>query len=126
TPLAKKRGRKKNYTPEMLQPIIVVKKNMLGEMQVCIINPEAPKSKKLPEGMKFAKVYLFVGEEPPKNINDFRFYGNAKRGLLPVNFADVDFKGNPVLYAFFVGRYESNRGVLGQPGAVASAKILYQ
>lgn len=126
TPLAKKSGYHKSDSTAMLQPTVIIRKNIIGEMQLMVFNPNTPTSLRLPDGMKFAKVYRYIGTEPAKSVNDFTFCGNAFRGKLCVNFADVDQSSNVVLYAWYFARYESNKGELGAPGARVSAQIIYQ
>ena len=126
TPLAKKSGYHKSDSTEMLQPTVIIRKNIIGEMELMVYNPNTPTSRRLPDGMKFAKVYRYIGTEPAKSVNDFIFCGNAFRGKLCVNFAGVDQSSNVVLYAWYFARYESNKGELGAHGAMANAQIIYQ
>ncbi|MEI8203088.1 MAG: hypothetical protein WCH34_08765 [Bacteroidota bacterium] len=126
TPLAKKPSKGASDSPEFKQPVITVLKNMLGEMELRVVSGENQKSTKLPAGMKFAKVYRYIGITPPKSIADFSLYGNAKRGKIAINFDGIDLSGNSKIYAYFYGVYESNKGKLGQPGPIVSALILHQ
>jgi len=124
TPLAKKPGKAKSDSPEMLMPTTNVKKNAKGIMQLRVFCGDTPKSTKLPERMKFAKVYRCIGTVAPTSIDEFAFYGNAKRGKLLVDFAGVDVSGSTKIYAWFFARYESNKGELGLPGEWEFAEIL--
>ncbi len=124
TALAKDPSKAKSDSPAMLQPSITVKKNLLREMELMVRNPQTPKSSKLPKGMKFAKVYLYIGTEPPKNMNQYAFCGNASRGKLVVNFSNMNIPTETKQYAYFIARYESNKGELGEAGGMTFAEVL--
>ncbi len=124
TPLAKKSGTAKSDSPKALQPVVFIQKVLSNEMVLIVASPETPNRVALPEGMKFAKVYRFIGEKAPKSTADFDFYGNARKGKLDVNFDGVDLTGPNKLYAWFYARYESNKGELGQGGGWVSSQIL--
>ena len=124
TPLAKKPGKAKSDSTALKQPSLKIKYNILGEMMLTVLDPDNPTSVGLPAGMKFAKVYLYIGSVAPKNVNDYVFYGNAKRGKLSVKFTNIENSGTIKLYAYFIARYESNKGELGQPCGMVSAEII--
>ena len=125
TPLAKKPGKGKSDSPAMLQPMLSMKRNILGEMELGVVSPETPTSKKLPKGMKFAKVFRYIGATAPKSNADFSLYGNAKRGKIHITFEGVDNSGTTKLYAYYYACYESNKGELGQPSIIVSAGIVF-
>ena len=125
TPLAKKHGGNKSDATAMLQPMLSMKKNILGEMELGVVSPETPTSKKLPKGMKFAKVFRYIGATAPKSNADFALYGNAKRGKIHITFEGVDNSGTTKLYAYYFACYESNKGELGQPSVIVSAGIVF-
>ena len=124
TPLAKKPGKAKSDSTALKQPSLNVKYNILGEMMLTVLDPDNPTSVGLPPGMKFAKVYMAIGATPPKSVNDYIFYGNAKRGKISVKFSNIENSGTLKLYAYFIARYESNKGELGQPCVMVSAEIM--
>ncbi len=125
TPLAKKSGTKKSDVTEMLQPMLSVKKNVYGEMQLSVVSPETPTSKRLPKGMKFVKVFRYIGATAPTSNAAFALYGNAKRGKIHITFEGVDNSGTTKLYAYYFACYESNKGELGQPSIIVSAGIVF-
>ena len=125
TPLAKKASKGKSDSNGLHQPIVTIVKNILGEMELMVASSETPKKTKMPEGMKFAKIYRFIGATTSKDHNDFDFYGNANRGKLLVNYKGVNLTGNTKLYACYFGRYESIKGELGEAGPIVYAEILF-
>ncbi len=124
TPLAKKSGHRKSDSTVALQPTVIIQKNLLGEMVLIVFNPNTPTSLRLPEGMKFVKVYRYIGTQPPKSVHELTFYANAYRGRLAVNFEGVDLSGKEKIFVWFAARYESNNGELGVPGGMVFAQIL--
>ena len=125
TPLAKKTGSGKLDATSLKSPLLSVVSNLLGQQLLFVRDVDAPSSTKLPEGIKFAKVYRYIGTEPPQNINEYEFVGNAKRGRLVCTFEGKEFSGNQKIYAYYIARYESKKGELGEHGAMAFAEILF-
>jgi len=103
----------------MKKPVLTVKKITHLQQQFTVNNPDKPKSKGLPKGIKFAKVYRYIGTTPPVNADVYKFIGNAKRGLIISTFEDAD-GGKTVWH---IARYESNTGVLGQPSEAVSTVV---
>ncbi len=124
TPLAKKPALAQGDSPVALQPVVNIKTVLSNEMVLTVENPQTPGKLALPKGMKFSKVYRYVGALAPKSTADFDFYGNAKRGKLAVNFDGIDLSGTTKLFVWFFARYESNKGELGQAGGWVSKQIL--
>ncbi len=124
TPLAKKPALAQGDSPVALQPVVIIKEVLSNEMILTVENPQTPSKVALPKGMKFSKVYRYVGSVAPKSTADFEFYGNAKKGRLAVNFDGIDLSGTTKLFAWFFARYESNKGELGQAGGWVSKQIL--
>jgi|GEM_PF-4409786 len=77
------------------KPVLAIKKYDVGEHHVSVTNPDTPKSHALPDGIKFAKVYRYIGVTAPTGINQYMFVGNAKRGSALSSFADADLAGFP-------------------------------
>jgi hypothetical protein len=109
-----------------LIPVITIRKNDEGEHYLSVRNPEKPKSSGLPDGIKFCKVYRFIGAAAPTSIKQYEFIGNAKRGLIISNFAELGLDPAIKLWAWYIARYESNKGVLGNPSAAIKAGVLLQ
>ncbi len=125
TSLAKTPGKGKSESTAMLQPVLTLTKNKIGEMEISVASPEAPSVIRLPEGMRFAKVFRSIGTTMPTSTDAFVLYGNAKRGKIHVKFDGLDLSGTEKLYAWFYGIYESTKGELGQPSGIISAEILF-
>ena len=105
--------------PGLLKPVITVREITHLQQRLTVRNPEEPESRGLPEGMKFARVYRFIGTNEPTDLKQFEFIGNAKRGLLISNFELADLKNE----AWYYARYESNTGVMGAASEIISAVI---
>jgi hypothetical protein len=111
-----------------LKPVLSIKKYDVGEHIVSVVNPETPKSSALPDGIKFAKLYRFIGTAAPTAISQYTFVANAKKGKALSSFADADlaaFAAGTVVYAWYIARYESNKGVLGDACGAIHAQILH-
>lgn len=110
------------------KPVLSIKKYDVGEHQLSITNPDTPKSHALPDGTKFAKLYRYIGTAAPTSISQYQFVGNGKRGKVLSVFTDGDlaaFPATTVTYAWYIARYESNKGVLGDPCGAIRAQILH-
>ncbi len=125
TPLAKKPGKGKSESTAMLKPVLTLNNNKIGEMEIGVASPEAPSVIRLPEGMRFAKVFRCISTTKPISTDAFVLYGNAKRGKMHVTFDGIDLSGTEKLYAWFYGIYESTKGELGQASGMISAEILF-
>ena len=123
TSLAKDPSQAKSDSPALLLPITTVKQNLLGVMELRITNPETPTRVKLPKGMKFAKVYMAIGGTAPKNLSQYALYGNAHRGKIVISFEGMNIPTDTPQFAYFVARYESNKGEIGPAGAMVYAII---
>jgi hypothetical protein len=109
------------------KPVLAIKKYDVGEHRLSVTNPDTPTSHALPDGIKFAKVYRYIGTVAPTGINQYMFVGNAKRGSVLSSFADADlsaFPANTSVFAWYIARYESNKGVLGDACGAIHAQIL--
>ena len=110
------------------KPVLAITKYDVGEHQLSVTNPDTPKSHALPAGIKFAKVYRFIGTAAPTAISQYVFVANASRGSALSSFADADlapFAAGTVLYAWYIARYESTKGVLGDACGAIRAQILH-
>lgn len=98
-----------------LIPVLSVRKNNVGEHLLRATNNDKEKSKAIPKGMKFLKVYRFIGTKPPSSIDDYIFVANAKRGKALSHFSDLGLDPNVKMWAWYIARYESSTGKLGDP-----------
>jgi hypothetical protein len=96
----------------------------LGQHVISVTLSGLPGSKKLPDGMAFAKIYRYIGATPPTALKQYEMIGNAKYGLFRSNFADIVPEEGEVLIAYYYARYESKKGSLGNPGGVIKAPIM--
>jgi hypothetical protein len=110
--------------PVTLLPTLVFKKHELGSQIIGVSCSTDPKSKKLPEGIVFAKIYRYVGKTPPTSLMQYQFIGNAKYGEFTSQLADIIIPEGETWEAHYFGRYESCKGTLGNPSAVISAPIM--
>ena len=107
-------------------PALSIKRNSEGEHILNAINPETPKSKAKPKGIKFLKVYRYIGTKAPIALSQYQFVANAKRGIAKSEFANIGLDANTKLWAWYIARYESNKGVLGSPSPAIKVGILLQ
>jgi hypothetical protein len=126
TPLVLKTADKAGPLPGALIPVITVRENTEGEHKLAVRNPKTPKSRAIPKGMKFCKVYRYIGTAAPTNISQYQFIVNAKRGLAISEFAALGLNANVKLWAWYIARYESTKGVLGNASAALKVGILLQ
>ena len=112
--------------PGTLIPVLTERLNTEGEHKLAVRNPLKPKSRAIPKGMKFCKVYRFIGTAAPTSISQYQFIGNAKRGLIVSNFAEIGLDPTAKLWAWYIARYESTKGVLGNPSKALKMGVLLQ
>ena len=96
---------------KMLKPLISLKKNIIGEQLLLVINPENSKSRALPEGMRCARVFRFIGTSAPSSFDQYTSIGNASRGLFLSKFTEA-LPPDKVCYAWYIAVYETTRGEL--------------
>jgi len=110
------------------KPVLAMKKYDVGEHHISVTNPDTPTSHALPDGIKFAKVYRYIGTVAPTALSQYQFVGNAKRGSVLSSFSDGDLAAFPAattVYAWYIAKYESNKGVLGDACGAIHAQILH-
>jgi len=107
-------------------PALSIKRNSEGEHILNAINPDTPKSKAKPKGIKFLKVYRYIGTKAPIALSQYQFVANAKRGIAKSEFAGIGLDANTKLWAWYIGRYESNKGVLGSASPAIKVGVLLQ
>lgn len=111
-----------------LKPVLAVKKYDVAEHVLSVTNPDTPKSHALPDGIKFAKVYRYIGTAAPTALSQYVFVGSAKRGSVLSSITSADLAAIPAntnSYAWYIARYESNKGVLGDACGAIVAQILH-
>jgi len=110
---------------KMLVPMVSLRSSGPGQHRLTVVNPDTPESRALPGGIKSARVYRFIGTEPPAKLSQYESIGNAKRGLFLSQFADIEPPAeNKKLYAWYIARYETTRSVVGDPCSPVKAEIL--
>jgi hypothetical protein len=112
--------------PGTLIPVLTERLNTEGEHKLAVRNSQKPKSRAIPKGMKFCKVYRYIGTAAPTSISQYQFIVNAKRGLAISSFADIGLDPTVKLWAWYIARYESTKGVLGNPLAALKMGVLLQ
>jgi hypothetical protein len=110
--------------PSGLTPVLMFKKYELGSHVLGVSCADTPGSKKLPEGMAFAKIYRFIGKTAPTKLSQYEFAGNAQRGEFTSEFPDLEIPEGESWEAWYFGRYESKKGALGNPGQVINAPVM--
>jgi hypothetical protein len=107
--------------PGQKKPVLTIRKITHLQHQLTVRNPDKPKSGAMPKGMKFCKVYRYVAssQTPPTSTDQYKFIGNAKRGLIISTFTDADAEKT----AWYIACYETNAGKLGQPCDFVKAVI---
>jgi hypothetical protein len=113
-----------NNKSDQIVPNIFLLKNDLGMHVLMVRNPETPASKKLPEGVAFAKIFRCISSETTVSKKEFDFIGNASRGKYLSNLIDIEQDKHTRLFAYYYCRYESKKGLLGLPSAVLRVEIL--
>lgn len=106
------------------RPVIVLKALEPGAHILSVSDADNPGSKKLPEGMAFAKVYRYIGTEATTDLDLYKFIDNAKLGEVTSDFTGVVQPGTTKIYAWYYGRYESKKGKLGMAGAIIRVEIV--
>lgn len=89
-----------------------------------IRNVDTPDSSALPEGIKRAQVYCYIGKVAPTKYSQYELIGNAKRGIYKHFISGLE-PSTDRIYAWYYVRYESNRGELLEPGSVLKAEIYF-
>jgi len=125
TPMAKQpsHGGETPVEEKILIPVVYLRDNPPNQQLLALRPKDNPKSRALPEGIKFCKVYRAIGPEPPANIIQFIDIGNAKRGLFLSKFNGLNLDPKAKLYAYYIARYETTTGELLEPSAVLEVEI---
>ena len=123
TPLAKAPSQDVSGMLEaMLKPAIGLRRNDIGQHLLTVVNPETPDSKAVPKGIKCARVFRYIGTTAPTKLSQYESIGNAKRGLFLSKFEDLEPQ-TVKIYAWYIARYESTRGVMGDPCAPLRCEV---
>jgi hypothetical protein len=113
-----------DYDPTPYIPVLSFKKYNLGSHLIGVSCADTPDSRSLPEGMKYAKIYRYMGKTAPAKLTDFEFAGNAKYGEFTSDFGDLVIPEGEKWDAYYFARYESENGKLGNPSQVVNAPIM--
>jgi hypothetical protein len=111
---------------QMLKALIGIRVNAIGMHLLSVVNSASPSSKALPKGIKFAKVFVYIGTEPPANLKQYYVIGNARRGMFLNKLNDIEPVEGKDLYAWYIVRYENTRGELGEPSNRLKAEIFFE
>jgi hypothetical protein len=117
-------ARRPNSDTPMLRPLLSVRRVTFNGHLLAVTNPETPRSNALPEGIAFAKVYRYIGTEPPTSYNQYEFFANAHRGFVVSKFDGDQIHSSLKCFAWYIARYESKKGMLGDPSAPEKVQIL--
>jgi hypothetical protein len=108
-----------------MQPKISLQKAGYGNHIIRLEDPDQPDSHSLPDGMASAKLYRYIGVNQPEDERLYEWIGNAKRGYVTSEFYDyMPQEPNVKYYAWYFGRYESNKGKLGAHGNILKVEIM--
>jgi hypothetical protein len=117
TPLAKTRPKNsEGMIRKMKHPILSLRSNTIGKHVIMITNPDTPDSKAPPKGFRSILIFCYIGIEPPAGLSDYQQAGKTYRGLFVKSFARLEPQSNKRLYAWYIARYESTKGILNDPG----------
>jgi hypothetical protein len=111
---------------QLLQPLIGIRINAIGKHLLSVVNSASPSSKALPKGIKFAKVFVYIGTEPPANLKQYYVIGIARRGMFLNKLNDIEPVEGKDLYAWYIVRYENTKGELGEPSNRLKAEIYFE
>lgn len=114
-----------NILASKVRPTLAVRSNLIGSHLLTVRNPETPDSRALPEGIKCARIYRYIGTVTPTKFSQYESIGNAKSGLFESLLSDVQ-PTEDRLYAFYIGRYEDTRGELWEACEVLKLEIYFQ
>ncbi|MBI3502116.1 MAG: hypothetical protein HY063_09995 [Bacteroidetes bacterium] len=112
--------------PGTLIPVLFLRRMKVGEHLLTTKDPDKKKTEAIPHGMKFCKVYRFIGTAAPTSIKQYEFIVNAKRGLALSKFSDLGLDPNLKLWAWYIARYESSTGKLGDPSSALKVDVSLQ
>ena len=110
--------------PMMIVPALSIIQFGLGQQLIGATQSDGKKTKALPEGMKFLKIYRAIASVRPESFDDYHFLGNAKRGRLLSSFEGIQIPEDKKLNAYYIARYESTTGALGGLSAVLESPIM--
>jgi hypothetical protein len=113
-----------DYDPTQYVPIVSLKANKMGMHLIGVSCADTPDSRSLPVGMKYAKIYRYIGKTAPEKLTDFEFVGNAKYAEFTSDFGDLVIPEGEKWDAYYFARYESENGKLGNSGPSINAPIM--
>ncbi len=107
-----------------LQPVVSLRKLGYCYHELSVVNPETPTKKAVPFGIFYAKVFCYVGTEPPNSPGDYTEKGNAKYGIFKSTFNVDDFDPKLKYYAWYYACYYSKKGNACTASAVLQVPIV--
>jgi hypothetical protein len=111
-------------SPELILPNISLDENTYSSHLLLVSNPDNPQSKKLPEGVVFAKIFRCIATEQPASLYAYEFIGNASRGKFISSLEAIERDKHTRLFAYYYCRYESKKGKLGPHSKILRVEIL--
>jgi len=94
-------------------PVMEVVEYLPGRHKIKVTDPETPKSRAKPVGIKFVRVYRFIGSEEPTKFSQYTEIDNAENGYVISELPESETTGSTKVWAWYRSRYESNQGVEG-------------
>jgi len=110
--------------PEKKMPKISLKSNEQSQQVIICVNPETPKSKKLPEGVLAAMMYRFVGTTKPDKLSEYAYIGISKRGEIVSKIEDPGLESDTKIYAWYYSRYLYKDGSLSEASSILKVEVL--
>jgi hypothetical protein len=112
TQLAKEPGPTgSNVVVNKVTPVLTERVNKIGRHLLGVRNPATPNSGALPQGVSRARVFRFIGTTSPTSISRYESIGNAKRGIIEINYENMA-PTEDRLFAWYIARYEDTKGEL--------------
>jgi hypothetical protein len=125
TPLAKRRTKEGDgMMLKMKHPELLLRSNNIVSHLLTIINPDTPESKAPPKGFNSILIFCYIGFEPPAGLSDYRQAGKTNRGLFVKSFSGFEPEINAPHFAWYIARYESRKGMLGEPSEPLKVPII--
>jgi hypothetical protein len=111
---------------QMYRALVGMRLNTIGQHLLSVVNSDTPSNNALPKGIRYARVFCYIGTEPPPKMNQYEMIGNAKRGLFLHKFTDLQFMDDRKLFAWYYVRYENTKGVMGELSNRLKAEIFFE
>jgi hypothetical protein len=124
TSLAKTTAKRSDgISSSLTSPALSLRRIGMNEHLLSVRIPESPESRTTPDGIRSINIYCFIGTESPVNNHQYEYVGRSKRGLFYKYFSNIEPVENKRIYAWYIARYESTRGVLSAASAPLKVEI---